>query len=95
MDIAEAYVSACHDELRALKPGNVHDFADGHRMAVAQFETSAAASAGPLTSPGASVGERILGAIEATRAAVGVNTNLGIVLLSAPLAMAAEAGKPI
>jgi triphosphoribosyl-dephospho-CoA synthase len=95
MDIAAAYIDACHDELRALKPGNVHDFADGHRMAVWQFEESAVASAPPLALQGASVGERILGAIEATRAAVGVNTNLGIVLLCAPLAMAAEARKPL
>jgi triphosphoribosyl-dephospho-CoA synthase len=37
------------------------------------------------------VGERILRAIEATRAVVPVNTNLGIVLLCAPLAHAATA----
>ncbi|MBX6323666.1 MAG: triphosphoribosyl-dephospho-CoA synthase, partial [Rhodospirillaceae bacterium] len=30
--IAAAYVAACLAELRALKPGNVHAFADGHRM---------------------------------------------------------------
>ena len=36
------------------------------------------------------VGARILGAVEATSAAVGANTNLGIILLCAPLAAAAE-----
>ena len=40
--------------------------------------------------PGARVGQRILGAVEATRAIVGTNTNLGIILLCAPLAAAAE-----
>lgn len=92
MDVAEAYRAACLDELRALKPGNVHDFAAGHRMEVADFETSAAVSAGPLSRPGVRVGARVRAAVEATRAAVGQNTNLGIVLLCAPLAAAAEAG---
>src|SRR5207342_2556160 len=36
------------------------------------------------------VGARILAAVEATSAACGQNTNLGIVLLAAPLAAAAE-----
>ena len=34
----------------------------------------------------------MLAAVTATRAAVGQNTNLGILLLCAPLAMAAQAG---
>jgi triphosphoribosyl-dephospho-CoA synthase len=90
--IAAAFVAACRDELAAPKPGNVHVFADGHRMTAAQFERSAQAAAGPLTAPGARVGLRILRAVEATRAAVGTNTNLGIILLGAPLAAAAEHG---
>lgn len=88
--IADAYVAACLDELEAPKPGNVHIHADGHGSTVADFRRSAEASAGAIASPGASVGARILGAIEATHAAVGQNTNLGIVLLCAPLARAAE-----
>jgi triphosphoribosyl-dephospho-CoA synthase len=88
--IAAAFVAACRTELAALKPGNVHVFADGHRMTAQQFVASAEAAAAPLTEPGASVGARILGAVAATAAAVGTNTNLGIVLLCAPLAAAAE-----
>jgi triphosphoribosyl-dephospho-CoA synthase len=88
--IAAAFAAACRDELDGLKPGNVHVFADGHRMTAAQFVRSAEAAAGPLTLQGASVGRRILGAVEATLAAVGTNTNLGIILLCAPLAAAAE-----
>lgn len=87
--IAAAFAAVCRDELDALKPGNVHVFADGHRMTAAQFVRSAEAAAGPLALSGASVGRRILGAVEATRAAVGTNTNLGIILLCAPLAAAA------
>ncbi len=89
--IAEAFIAACRDELLAPKPGNVHVFSDGHRMTVSDFERSAMAAAGPITAPG-SVGARIVGAVEATFAAVDANTNLGIVLLCAPLAVAAEKG---
>jgi triphosphoribosyl-dephospho-CoA synthase len=89
-EIAAAFIAACRDELDAPKPGNVHVFADGHRMTAADFERSAAAAAGPLTAAGQRVGERILAAVEATAAAVGSNTNLGIILLCAPLAAAAE-----
>jgi triphosphoribosyl-dephospho-CoA synthase len=85
-----AFIAACRDELDAPKPGNVHVYAAGHRMTAAQFEESAAAAAGPLCAPGARVGVRIRTAIEATTRAVGTNTNLGIVLLCAPLAAAAE-----
>jgi len=86
----DAYKAACRAEIEALKPGNVHVFADGHRMSADQFLRSAEVSAAPLTEPGVPVGQRILAAIRATRAAVATNTNLGIVLLAAPLLRAAE-----
>jgi triphosphoribosyl-dephospho-CoA synthase len=88
--IAAAFEQSCRDELEAPKPGNVHVFADGHRMTAADFVRSAKAAAGPLATPGARVGVRIQSAVEATFAAVGANTNLGIILLCAPLAAAAE-----
>lgn len=88
--IADAFGEACRDELDAPKPGNVHVFADGHRMTVTDFERSAAAATGPLTAAGQRIGARILGAVEASFAAVKSNTNLGIILLCAPLAAAAE-----
>jgi triphosphoribosyl-dephospho-CoA synthase len=92
--VAAAFIAACCDELEAPKPGNVHVYASGHRMTAAQFADSAAAAANPLCAPGARVGARIRGAVEATLAAVGANTNLGIVLLCAPLAAAAERDAP-
>lgn len=87
--IAAAYIEACRIELQALKPGNVHVFAHGHRMTVADFEASAQASAPAIANPGLLVGARIFEAIRRTRDAVGSNTNLGIVLLCAPIAAAA------
>ncbi|GEP01471.1 triphosphoribosyl-dephospho-CoA synthase [Methylobacterium haplocladii] len=89
--IADLYRDACLAELDALKVGNVHAYAAGHRMEVADFVTSAEVSAPHLAKHGASVGERVRGGVEATIAAVGQNTNLGILLLCAPLARAAEA----
>jgi len=87
--IRAAFVAACAEELAAPKPGNVHVHADGHGMTVSDFLRSAEAAAPELCRAGAALGERILGAVVATRAAVGQNTNLGIVLLAAPLMMAA------
>lgn len=89
--VAAAFTWACLAELDAPKPGNVHVFAGGHRMTAENFIRSANAAAAPLSAEGARVGSRIMGAVEATFAAVGANTNLGIILLCAPLAAAAEA----
>jgi triphosphoribosyl-dephospho-CoA synthase len=89
--VAAAFEWACRAELDAPKPGNVHVLSAGHGMTVEQFVRSAEAAAGPLSVSATPVGARILGAVEATFARVGVNTNLGIILLCAPLAAAAEA----
>ncbi len=91
--VGKAIRDACLIELQALKPGNVHHHAAGHGMSAADFARSAEAVAAIFATPGLAVGERILRAIEATRAAVGCNTNLGIVLLAAPLAEAALVGR--
>ncbi len=88
--IARAFIAACDAELQAIKPGNVHIHAPGHRMTVADFEVSARVSAPFIAKRGASIGARVLGAVQATKDAVGQNTNLGILLLCAPIAAAAE-----
>jgi triphosphoribosyl-dephospho-CoA synthase len=90
--IAAAFTAACDDELDAPKPGNVHRFAADRGKTVANFVRSAEVAAPALTKAGARVGARILAAVEATAEAVGSNTNLGIILLCAPLAAAAESG---
>jgi triphosphoribosyl-dephospho-CoA synthase len=87
--IARAFLDACLAELDALKPGNVHRFGDGHSMTVADFAASAEAAAPFMGRKGVGVGERIRLAAAASRRAVGQNTNLGIILLAAPLATAA------
>ena len=86
---ALAVREACIAELRALKPGNVSFASAGHGMRAQDFVASADAIAGVIAAPASWVGERILRAIESTRSVVTFNTNLGIVLLCAPLVHAA------
>jgi len=96
--ISDLYRQACEIELQAFKPGNVSIYADGHGMAVADFRLSAEVSAEALSNPEYSLGEKIYYAVQATRAAVGCNTNLGIILLCAPLVQAInnfEAGETL
>lgn len=87
--IAACYIDACHLEVRTLKPGNVHIYSEGHRMTVAQFDDSANISAPYISDEKLSVGMRIRKSVDATLKAVQTNTNLGILLLCAPLAAAA------
>lgn len=91
-ELEAAFIKSCQDEIDAPKPGNVHIFAEGHGMTARDFLLSAESAAPALCRSGSSVGERILGAVEATFSAVGMNTNLGIILLCAPLAAAAQSG---
>lgn len=86
--VAALFRAACRAEVHALKPGNVHVFREGHGMTAETFERAAEVAAVRLVA-GRTVGERIEGAVRASLAAVGVNANLGIVLLCAPLAEAA------
>jgi triphosphoribosyl-dephospho-CoA synthase len=87
--VAAAIRDACVTDVRAFKPGNVSLASRGHGMRADYFIASADAIAAVIAAPAAGVGLRILRAIEATREVVPVNTNLGIVLLCAPLAHAA------
>jgi triphosphoribosyl-dephospho-CoA synthase len=86
--LSELYQRACEVELQAFKPGNVSVYADGHDMTVADFRLSAEVSAAPLCNPDYSLGQKIFYAVKATREAVACNTNLGIILLCAPLIQA-------
>jgi triphosphoribosyl-dephospho-CoA synthase len=96
--LKRTFVAACRLDVESFKPGNVSCAAAGHGMRAEDFLRSAQVAAEPICTPGARVGARILGAVRATRRAVGCNTNLGIVLLAAPLLAAAEArraGEPL
>jgi len=88
--LAQAYKTACMAELQALKPGNVHAFADGHGMTIDDFIKSADVTAEIVARADMRVGERIFYAVEATKQAVGQNTNLGMLLLCVPVIDAAS-----
>ncbi|MFM8330430.1 MAG: triphosphoribosyl-dephospho-CoA synthase [Candidatus Methylumidiphilus sp.] len=92
--LRQAYLDACEAELQAFKPGNVSVHSEGHGMVVADFRDSARASAAFLCDPALSLGEKIFHAVRATQEAVGCNTNLGIILLAAPLLHACQPGRP-
>ena len=88
--IEAVFLKACRAEIAAIKPGNVHIYAAGHGMEAATFERAALACAPVIADPSLSVGARILKATRLSFSAAGCNANLGIVLLAAPLAKAAE-----
>ena len=80
---------ACLLEVTAPKPGNVHRGADFEDLTYVDFLLSASVI-GPIFENAQSqrVGETVLRAVQATRSAVRTNTNLGTLLLLAPLARA-------
>jgi triphosphoribosyl-dephospho-CoA synthase len=85
-----AFLRACRLDVETAKPGNVSVDNPGHGMTASQFIASAGVAANALFAPCAPVGTRILDAVSRTRETAGCNTNLGIVLLVAPLAAALE-----
>ncbi len=78
---------ACIWEATAPKPGNVYRGADFEDLTYVDFLTSAAV-VGPVLEQAAQqgVGTTVLEAVRRTRVAVATNTNLGMLLLLAPLA---------
>jgi triphosphoribosyl-dephospho-CoA synthase len=93
-DLAALFIAACQLDVLASKPGNVSVASPGHGMVAADFLASATAAAPHVVDGRLAPGERIHRAIDATRAAVACNTNLGIVLLAVPLICAAQRRLP-
>jgi triphosphoribosyl-dephospho-CoA synthase len=87
--VCEAVRCACRLDVIAFKPGNVSFDAAGHDMEAADFLAAAAHTAPALAQDGTPLGTAIFNAVAASVRATGCNTNLGIVLLAAPLAHAA------
>ena len=72
-------------EINALKPGNVGRHGAGHGMSRTDFIKSAQAVTPILCNHQLGLGKRILLSVEATLATVHCNTNLGMLLLTAPI----------
>jgi triphosphoribosyl-dephospho-CoA synthase len=95
LSLGQCATLACLLEASAPKVGNVHRSADFDDLTFLDFAASAVAI-GPAIESAESrgVGRTVLDAITATRRVVQTNTNLGIVLLLAPLA-AVPAAQPL
>ncbi len=89
--ISQAATLACLWEVTAPKPGNVHRGADFEDVTYLDFVQSAIVI-GPILAQSRElgVGRTVLEAVRATQVAVRTNTNLGTVLLLAPLAAVPE-----
>ncbi|MEQ8209978.1 MAG: triphosphoribosyl-dephospho-CoA synthase [Lacipirellulaceae bacterium] len=87
LPIGQCATLACIWEATAAKPGNVYRGADFEDLTYVDFLNSAAVI-GPIleNTPQERVGRVVRDAVQATQQAVGTNTNLGILLLIAPLA---------
>ncbi len=72
-------------EVNALKPGNVSRYAAGHDMTHNHFVKSAELVSPILCDEQLSAGERVFQSVRITMDRVGCNTNLGMVLLFAPV----------
>ena len=95
-DLAALATLACVLEASAPKPGNVAPGRPFRDMRYEDFVASAVAVGPPLGQAGQRpLGEVIHAAIAATREWTAANTNLGIVLLLAPLAKAAALPRPL
>lgn len=87
----ETTLLACLLEASAPKPGNVHRSADFANTTFYDFQVSAVAiSTAMQNAVHLPLGETIYNSVSATLNLVKSNTNLGIVLLLAPLATAAQ-----
>ena len=87
---------ACQLEAAVPKPGNVHRGADFKDASFYDFIVSGQLLGDSIDrSPEKSLGEMVFLIVERTKSQVRLNTNLGIALLLAPLAICARRGQPL
>lgn len=89
LTVGQKVTLACLLEVSAPKPGNVHRGADFEDLTFYDFLQSAAAIGSVFERHHEQgLGELILSAVDATQSVVATNTNLGLILLMAPLVKA-------
>ena len=79
------FLIACQLDVQTLKPGNVSFDSSGYGMTGQDFINSSKACASLMVQPGLKLGEKIYLATKESIKTVGCNTNLGIILLCAPV----------
>ena len=87
-NLKDAYLYACKKYIELVKPGNVNLNSPHSDTTAQDYLNSATQSSKELFREEYSLGERILKSINVTRETVRTNTNLGIILLCAPIAQA-------
>ena len=87
-NLKDAYLYACKKDIELVKPGNVNLNSPHSDTTAQDYLNSATLSSKELFREEYSLGERILKSINVTRETVRTNTNLGIILLCAPIAQA-------
>lgn len=86
--VTQTIYKSCITEVNAFKPGNVSVESAGHGMTAKDSIRSAELISPVMGMPDLSIGDRVLQSVQLTMSQVGCNTNLGIILLAAPLAQA-------
>ena len=84
-DLKSAYLFSCKKDIELIKPGNVNLFSSHKDTKAQDYLDSAILSSKELFNQNYSLGKRILESVNVTRSQVNVNTNLGIILLCAPV----------
>jgi len=83
--LKDAYLFACKKDIEVLKPGNVSLESPHHDTSAQDYIESSIYSSHHLFNISYSLGERVLNSVRATKKVVKTNTNLGIILLCAPI----------
>ena len=83
--LRDSYLYACHKDVEVTKPGNVSINSPHHDTTASDYLISSINSGSELFHADYTLGERVLNSIIATRNETPVNTNLGIIMLCAPI----------
>ena len=84
-NIQSAYLFSCHKDIELIKPGNVNIISPHKDTNARDYIESSVLSSKILFQEKITIGERILESVKITRKKIKTNTNLGIILLCAPI----------
>ena len=83
--LKDSYLFACHKDIEIIKPGNVNINSAHLDTNAEDYIVSSINSSNKLFKEDFSLGDRVLESITETKKVTKVNTNLGIILLCAPI----------
>ena len=80
----------CDVEMESLKPGNVHKYSKSHDMTTKDFFRSSLIVSKYLSQNNLSLGKKIINTVMQIQKKIKKNTNLGIILMLAPIVVVVE-----